>query len=227
MFECRIAAKNRGEILSSSELGMIELDCGSTLHHVLECTDLLHIGAPACTEVAGLPRTLAWVKLLTNARSHVIGLILINQLSSLAWATRLWQSPSREILFVWWVRWSLGHIAARTNWSRSWSLVLQTASSAVSKGVLRGLFIFKALARKILRAGGSFNGVQLHLQKLNKVIMLPLVLCRSLVQRSGPFLSGQQTSDRQGTLHSRRSHSGAYQHPCALMFRNPSEEAIK
>ena len=148
---------------NSSVLRVIEFHSSSTLHHVLESADLLHVGATGCAEVARLRALLAWVSLLSNAWCHIISLVLINCSCSLAWASCLRKGPSWEVLLVWRVRWSFGNIAAWADWSRCGSLGLETTSTTEAEGVLWWLLILKALSGQVLRTGGSFNWVELHL----------------------------------------------------------------
>lgn len=86
--------------MNLSEPGMVELHGGAALHHVLEGAHLFHVGTATRAEMARLGRALARILLLTNARGHVVGLVLVNQLGGLARSSSLGESPSWEVLLA-------------------------------------------------------------------------------------------------------------------------------
>lgn len=150
-----------------SEFRVIKFNGSSALHHVLESANLLHVGTASSAKVAGLGRFLNRVDLLTNGWSHIIGLIFICTLSGLPWSTCLREGPSWEIKLVWRVCRSLGDVAARSNGSRCWCLVLKTTSSAIPKCILWQLHYLWFIVRKVLRSRCLFKIISLHLSKIS------------------------------------------------------------
>ena len=150
--------------MNLSEPGVVELDSGAALHHVLEGAHLFHVGTATRAEVAGLGRALARILLLTNARGHVVGLVLVNQLGSLVRSAGLGESPSGEVLLARGVGAGFGYITARTHGSGCRGLVLQATSTTETEGKLRSLRVLKSLAWEVLRSGSSLDCVELHLK---------------------------------------------------------------
>lgn len=150
-----------------SEFRVIKFNGSPALHHVLEGANLFHVGTTSSTKVARLGRFLNRVDLLTNGWSHVIGLIFICTLGCLAWSACFRKSPPGEIKLVWRIGWGLRDVAARSNGSRSWSLVLETTSSAIPKSILWKLHYLWFIVRKVLRPWCLFKIISLHLSKIN------------------------------------------------------------
>lgn len=167
-----------------SEFRVIKFNGSSALHHILESANLFHVGTTSSTKVAGLWRFLNRVDLLTNGWSHIIGLIFICTLSGLAWSTCLRKGPSWEIKLVWRVCRSLRDVAARSNCSRSWSLVFETTSSAIPKCILGKLHYLWFIVRKVLRSRCLFKIISLHLSKISYYIVLLLARFLSLVRNT-------------------------------------------
>lgn len=205
-----------------SEFRVIKFNGSSTLHHVLESSNFFHVGTASSTKVAGLGRFLNRVDLLANGWSHVIGLIFICTLSGLTWSPCLRKSPSWEIKLVWRVWRSLRNVAAGSNSSRSWSLVLETTSSAIPESILGRLHNLWFIVRKVLRSRSLFKIISLHLSKISYYWVLLLARFLSWVQSTWFFYWGQLELGHPGTYCFHRNHTLVYlYHPFFHQYQIP------
>lgn len=120
---------------------MEKLYWSPTLHHIFKCTNLWSIISAGGSKVSHTWASIFRKSLLSNRRSRIISLIFVYLFDFIVWSACFRKCPPWEILFSWWVCWCFRNVSARANWSRSWSLILQSpsASSSEAKGIL-GLF---------------------------------------------------------------------------------------
>jgi hypothetical protein len=131
---------------------MVEFDGWSTLHHVLEGSQLIRFVSARVSEMGFGARSIFWVALLSKRRSGVISLISVGSQPLIFWATSLGKSPAREILFVRWLSTSLGDVSARADRSGGGGLVLQSLSSSETESKFLRLFVNWFFFWKVLRS---------------------------------------------------------------------------
>jgi hypothetical protein len=120
---------------------MVQLDGWSTLHHVLEGSQLIRFVSARVTEMGFGAGSIFWVALLSEGRSCVVGLISVGSQPLVFWTTSLGKSPAREVLLVRRLSASLGNVSAWADRSGGGGLVLQGLSSSETESEFLWLFV--------------------------------------------------------------------------------------
>ena len=111
-------AQNWNIIVVLSPFWNVALYSRTSLHCVLESSELMGMIASRGTEMCFRACSVFRYTLLTYSRSHIVSLVLIKLLKPSIRTTSLWQSPAGHVLLWGWVCWCFWDV---TTWSnRSW-----------------------------------------------------------------------------------------------------------
>jgi hypothetical protein len=147
----------------------------ASLHHVLECAQLLGVSPAASAEMARSERLVLGDRLHSEAASSIICLVFVVFARAHFWSAGLWKSPSRH---VWLLRGQctrFGHVASRANcgWSRDKVLQASTATSEAERVQSRPLELWP-FPWVVLGTGVLLKAARLHLIKSGQVKKLTL-----------------------------------------------------